>query len=96
MTDYRLLIEEEALEFIEGLNEKSERICKQNLKKLADTPYPGSGQGDKERLVVDGEKVYRLHIGRTFTAFYDVDETASTVKVLEVLPIDDAHKRYGY
>lgn len=96
MTEYRLLVEEDALEFIERLDEKSERICKQNLKKLAEDPYPGGGQGDKERIVVDGEEVYRLHIGRTFTAFYVIDEDADVVRILEVLPIDDAHKRYGF
>lgn len=96
MTEYRLLIEEDALEFIESLDEKSERICKSNLKKLADNPYPGEGPGDTERLVLEGETVYRLHIGRTFTAFYDIDEDVGVVRILEVLSIDDAHKRYGF
>lgn len=96
MTEYRLLVEEDALAFVEGLDEKSERICKQNLKKLANDPYPGGGRGDKKRLVVDGDVVYRLHIGRTFRAFYDIDEDADVVRILEVLPIDDAHKRYGF
>lgn len=96
MAEYDLLVEQDALEFINGLGTKSERICKDNLKKLAEDPYPGSGKGDKERLVVDGEKIYRLHIGRTYTAFYDVDEDAKVVQVFEVLPIDEAHKRYGH
>lgn len=96
MTEYRLLVEADVLAFIEGLDEKSERICKRNLEKLAENPYPGRGKGDKERLEVDGETVYRLHIGRTFTAFYDVDEDQETVRVLELLPIDEAHERYGH
>ena len=96
MTEYRLQVEEEALAFIESLDEKSERICKENLKKLAGDPYPGGGKGDKERLVVDGEEVYRLHIGRTFTAFYDILENQAVVQILEVLPIDEAHERYGH
>jgi len=96
MAEYDLLVEEEALEFIGGLDEKSERICKDNIKKLATDPYPGSGKGDKERLVVDGEEVYRLHIGRTYTAFYEIDEDDEAVRILEVLPIDEAHDRYGY
>lgn len=96
MTEYRLLVEADALEFVETLDEKSERICKQNLEKLAENPYPGTGRGDKERLVVDGETVYRLHIGRTFTAFYDIDEDGNAVRIHESLPIDEAHKRYGF
>ena len=96
MAEYDLLVEQDALEFINGLGTKSERICKDNLKKLAEDPYPGSGKGDKERLVVNGVKIYRLHIGRTYTAFYDVDEDAKAIQVFEVLPIDEAHKRYGH
>ncbi|WP_058827488.1 type II toxin-antitoxin system RelE/ParE family toxin [Haloferax sp. Q22] len=96
MAEYNLLVEQSALEYIDALGAKSERICKENLKKLAEDPYPGSGKGDKERLVVDGEKIYRLHIGRTYTAFYDIDEKAKVVQVFEVLPIDEAHKRYGH
>lgn len=96
MADYDLLVEAEALSFVEQLDEKSERICKENLAALADDPYPGRGKGDKERIVVDGEEVYRLHVGRTFTAFYEVLEGEGTVRVLEVLPIDEAHDRYGH
>lgn len=96
MSEYTLLVEEAALAFINGLDEKSERICKDNLKKLATDPYPGSGKGDKERLVVDGEEVHRLHIGRTYTAFYDIEESDEVVRVLEVLPIDEVHDRYGH
>lgn len=98
MSEYALRVETDALDFVESLDEKSERICKTNLKKLADDPYPrpGAGSGDRERITVDGEEIYRLHIGRTFTAFYDVLEEKGAVRVLEVLPIDEAHDRYGH
>ena len=96
MTEYKLLVEQEALEFVKSLDEKSERICKENLKKLVENPYPGRGRGDKEKLAVDGEVVFRLHIGRTFTAFYEILEDEGAVRVLEVLPIDEAHDRYGF
>ncbi|MFH1054452.1 MAG: hypothetical protein V1740_08580 [Candidatus Woesearchaeota archaeon] len=59
---------DEAAEFLLSLDVKSKNICKKNLKKL-DSPYPERGIGDKEKLVVMGEEVYRLHIGRTYTAF---------------------------
>lgn len=96
MAGYDLLVEADALQFIEGLDEKSERICKTTLGYLADDPYPGRGKGDKEKLPVDGEEVYRIHIGRTFTAFYEISEDEKAVRVLELLPIDEAHDRYGY
>jgi len=65
---------------------------------LADDPYPrpGAGSGDKEKLVVDGEEIYRLHIGRTHTAFYDILENQQEVRIVDVMDIDEAHKRYGY
>lgn len=96
MTSYDLLVEREAMAFINDLDDKSERICKNNLKKLAENPYPGRGKGDKEKLTVDGEEIYRLHISRTFTAFYEIREEEGVVQVFEVLPIDEAHDRYGY
>lgn len=89
--DYQVLVEQGVNEFFEQLDEKSERIVRDNLAKLTE-PHPGRGKGDKERLT---EKDYRLHIGRTWTAFYRIDESADVVRVMEVLPIAEAHKKYG-
>ena len=95
---YSGLLSAQTNEYIAALDEKSERIVTENLRKLEDDPYPrpGSGSGDKEKLVLDGEELYRLHIGRTHTAFYDVLEDANQVRVVEILPIDEAHNRYGF
>ena len=95
---YEVLLAEEAREYVAALDEKSTRIVKDNLRKLADDPYPrpDSGSGDKEKLVVDGEELYRLHIGRTHTAFYDILEADEEVRVIEIVDIDEAHKRYGF
>lgn len=95
---YEILLGDEARAYYEALDEKSQRIVKENLLKLTDDPYPRpeSGSGDKEQIVVDGETVYRLHIGRSHTAFYDVLDSDEEVRVIEILDIDDAHKRYGY
>jgi len=95
---YKILIGDDAREYVSALDEKSERIVKENLQKLADDPYPrpGSGSGDKEKLVVDGEELYRLHIGRTHTAFYVVREDDQEVRVVDITTIDDAHERYGF
>lgn len=46
--------------------------------------------------MIDGETLYRLHIGRTHTAFYDVLEADAEVRVIEIVDIDEAHKRYGF
>lgn len=96
MSDYEVLLHPDVDEFLEVADEKTERICREHLGYLAENPYPGQGPGDKERIPVDGEERYRLHIGRTWTAFYDVYEDRDEVRVLEITDIDDAHKRYGY
>ena len=94
---YEVLTHEEVAEYIQSADDKTARIIKDNLRKLEDDPYPrpGSGSGDKEKLTIDGEEKYRLHIGRSLTAFYDVIEEENKVHVAEILPIDEAHRRYG-
>lgn len=94
---YNVLLGDEAQEYYQALDEKSQRIVKQNLQKLADDPYPrpDAGSGDREKLVVDGEEIYRLHIGRTHTAFYVILEDDQEVRIVDIATIDDAHKRYG-
>ncbi len=66
---YKVTILPEVKEFVQTLDEKSRRIIRKNLAKL-EHPHPGKGIGDKERLPVEGKMIYRLHIGRTWTAFY--------------------------
>lgn len=96
MPKYELQVSKEVHEYLQSLDNKSQRICKDNLKKLRENPYPGRGKGDKEKLIVEGEEAYRIHIGRTYTAFYKILENPNTVRVVELLPIDKAHKKYGF
>ncbi len=93
---FRILINRKALESIQSLSEKSRRIVMEKLKTLQEDPYPGSGS-DRECLHVHGrEDTYRLHISRTFTAFYRIHEQEREVHVLAVMSIEQAHKRYGW
>jgi len=95
--DFTVLVGEQPRDFLSDADAKTERIVRTNLEKLADNPYPrpGAGGGDREKLPVNGREMYRLHIGRTYTAFYTIHENEGEVRVREILPIDDAHKRYG-
>jgi mRNA-degrading endonuclease RelE of RelBE toxin-antitoxin system len=75
---------------------KTRRIIKTALKRLEADPFPGS-QGDKEKLVLKGGIIiYRLHISRRYTVFYEIDEEEKLVIVQEILTIEQAHKKYGY
>lgn len=94
---YEVLLGDQPREYLAKLNEKSRRIVRENLLQLRDEPYPrpGAGSGDREKIPFEGEELYRMHIGRTHTAIYDVIESKDVVEVYRLLPIDEAHKRYG-
>ncbi|AWB27805.1 type II toxin-antitoxin system RelE family toxin [Halococcoides cellulosivorans] len=97
MSEYDVLLGDDASAFLDAADEKTERICTEKLSFLTENPYPGRGQGDKEKLPIDGRRDrFRLHISRSYTAIYTVLEDAGEVRVLEIVPIDEAHKRYGF
>jgi len=97
MSDYDVLLGDQPREFLDAADERTERICTENPRYLAENPYPGRGRGDKEKLLIDGRRDrYRIHISRTYTAIYTVLEDRKEVRVLEIIPIDEAHKRYGF
>jgi len=87
---FKLLIEKRALKYLSTLPEKSRRIIKERCSTLAENPFPGC-DGDKELLHFD-YKLYRLHVGRSFTVFYQISEEEKVVKILKIVHIDDAHK----
>lgn len=88
----KLLIDRNALKYLSELPEKSQRIIKVRCHALSDDPYLGQG-GDKELLHLD-YKLYRLHVGRSFTVFYQICEEDEQVKILEIMTIERAHKLY--
>ena len=91
---YRIDISNDVLYFLQTVPSKTKSIIKKNLVKL-ENPFPGRGSGDKEKLIVAGEEMYRLHIGRSYTAFYIIDSKEKVVRVIEVLTIELAHNKYG-
>lgn len=93
---YSVLLSETAHDYYDALDEKSQRIVKRALKALEEEPYPrpGAGEGDREKLEIDGEEIYRLHVGRTHTAFYVILEEEAQVRIVDLTTIDEAHKRY--
>lgn len=93
---FSLVLWHELSDEINRLPEKTRRIIKTALKKLEKDPFPGS-PGDKEKLVLRGGVIiYRLHISRSYTVFYEIDAEEKLVIVQEILPIEQAHKKYGY
>jgi mRNA interferase RelE/StbE len=40
-------------------------------------------------------QVYRMHIGRTYTVIFKINKESNLVTVLDLMTIEQAHKRYG-
>ena len=90
---FPILVEDDVLEFMENLPEKSQRIVKNKITRLSEDPYPGK-DGDKERFTCPGkEPVYRLHISHSYTAFYRIKN--ERIYVFGLMTIEQAHKKYG-
>lgn len=93
---YEIAVQRKSADFLNELDDKSRRIIRSRLATLKDDPFPGKG-GDKELIKSPkgrpDDKVYRLHISRSFTAFYQIKE--NMIYITEVLTIEQAHKKYG-
>jgi mRNA interferase RelE/StbE len=89
-----VVIDRKALKYLSELPEKSQRLIKDKCHALAEDPFPGKG-GDKELLHLEF-KFYQLHVGRSFTVFYQIYEEERLVKVMEIITIDKAYKLYKH
>ncbi len=88
----RVVIDKKALKYLAELPEKSRRLITEKCHALADDPFPGQG-GDKELLHLE-YNIYRMHVGRSFTVFYQIAEDDKLIKILEIATIEKAHKLY--
>jgi len=92
---FEVKVHTRVIAYINTVPEKSRRIIRKALEDLEQNPYPGS-RGDKERLDVGhGREIFRIHIARTYTAFYSLDTENRIVKVHDILTTEQAHKKYG-
>lgn len=82
----QVVIEQKTLEYVNSLQPKDRRIVKEHLLKLED---PRTAP-DVE-LFDNGH--CRMHVAHSYTVFFDVDPQG-IVKILEVMTIEEAHKRY--
>jgi mRNA interferase RelE/StbE len=89
------VIEKKALKYLMEMPEKSQRIVKDKCKLLAEDPFPGKGV-DKELFRRPGHKdLHRMHVGRSYTVFYRISQEENAVRVLSIMTIEQAHKKYG-
>lgn len=94
MVAFQIVINKNALQFINTLSSKSQRIVIDRCKTLAEDPFPG--EGDRELIKRKGHQdIYRLHISRSYTAFYKIYKEEKIVRILDIVTIEQAHKIYG-
>ncbi len=92
---FRVLVDEDAHAFLNSLDAKSRRIVRDKLETLKENPYPGS-DGDKEKIHTGKNRtLYRMHVGRSLTVIYVIDQESAIVCITHILPIEKAHRRYG-
>ena len=91
---FKVVINRKTLAYLSMLPEKSHRLIKARCHALAEGPFPS--QGDDKVLLQLEFKLYRLHVGRSFTVFYQICERDMLVKILEITTIDKAHKLYKH
>jgi mRNA interferase RelE/StbE len=90
---YRVLISRDALNYLATLTEKSKRLINRRLEVLKEDPYPG--RADKKKLHLSGYDLFRMHVSRSYTIFYRIEEQEKAVKILDIMTLEEAHKRYG-
>ena len=91
---FAIVIERRAQEFLKKLPIKSRRILVEKINELKQDPFPG---GNKEKLdYPHPPAVYRLHVSRSFTVFYLIEQGEMLVKIEKIMTIEKAHKRYSY
>ncbi len=90
---YSVLINRDAQKYVDSLTEKSKRLIKKKLEMLKDNPHPG--RADKKKLQLPNYDLFRMHVSRSYTIFYRIYDDEKTVKVLDIMTIEEAHKKYG-
>jgi mRNA-degrading endonuclease RelE of RelBE toxin-antitoxin system len=66
------IVSPQAKKELAAMNEEDHIRCIADLGLLAMNPYPGYG-GDKEKLKGYRNR-YRIHIGRSYSAIYEIDK----------------------
>ncbi len=90
---YCVLINRDALNYLASLTEKSKKLIRRRLDVLKEDPYPG--RAEKKKLHLPGYDLFRMHVSRSYTIFYRIEEREKTVKILDIMTIEEAHKKYG-
>ncbi len=83
-------IERSVIKTLEKYPEKIREPIFNHLRKLEDPYSAPDGECLHSKV-----QVYRMHIGRTYTVIFKIHKDSNIVQVLDLMTIEQAHKRYG-
>jgi mRNA interferase RelE/StbE len=84
-------IHQKSREFLDKVPEKLKNNVRDVLLTLREDPHP---RESKLITLPGGYRVYRLHISRLFTVFYEVDFDKKRIYIVKIMTIEQAHKEY--
>lgn len=90
---WKVLIENNALKFLESLGKKRAENIRESLRTLKESPYPDI-HGDKKEIKGTSKSAFRMRMG-DYRAFYIIEAEDEIVKVTEIMTAEAAHKKYG-
>ena len=90
MVVFRVEIHQKAKQFLENLPDKIRNHTIGTLKGFRENPHPR----DSELLTLPDEyQVYRIHIARVLTVFYQVHDEEHLVRILKIMTLEQAQRR---
>ncbi len=90
---YRVEIHQKATEFLKHLPEKLQGTTRDTLRALREDPRP---RGSELLTLPDNYRVYRIHVARVLTVFYQVYDDEHLARILKIMTIEQAHKEYRW
>jgi len=93
---FDVAIEQDLVEKINNFDEKAGGSSGRNSVRLSENPYPGKREEKEKFCLKAGFILYRLHIGRTWTAYYRIYDENTSVEILDIMTIEQAHKKYDH
>ncbi|MBR1369522.1 hypothetical protein RJ53_08490 [Methanocalculus chunghsingensis] len=95
MSGFEILLSKKAIKYLEGLDDTSYNVILDGINKCLDTYlFIKTTLCNKKALKGARYNTHRLHINMKYTIFYQIEETESTVYVIDIMGINQAHSKY--
>lgn len=92
-SEYEVRLDPELVDFAADLEDRKDRMFREELQKIAEDPHPSSETRSWMAVGPAEKPWYRYKIGRSWFVYYVVDEAAGVIRIADVLPYDDVLDR---